>query len=135
MNVAVFTVVPVERFAGSNAAIRRPKVGISDQLSWNSRLTLAQEISCFSYDEEHRFRLDDSSLRYYYPPCLPADLNGGFDTFQRLDDTADEHLDALLDTIVALEREDGANCEADIITWRGMMTKVCRAKRLGRHSQ
>jgi RAT1-interacting protein len=54
-------------------------------------------------------------------------LNCGFDTFQKLDDTADEHLDALLETIMALEKETGKRCEADIITWRGMMTKVSRS--------
>lgn len=63
-------------------------------------------------------------MRYYYPPQLPADLNRGFDTFQKLDDSADEHLDALLRTIVAMEEETGKKCEADIVTWRGMMTKV-----------
>lgn len=63
-------------------------------------------------------------MRYYYPPRLPTDLNHGFDTFQKLDDSADEHLDALLDTIIALERETGSKCEADVVTWRGMMTKV-----------
>lgn len=64
-------------------------------------------------------------MRYYYPPSLPADLNRGFETFQKLDDSADEHLDALLKTIMSLEEEMGKRCEADIITWRGMMTKVC----------
>lgn len=86
-----------------------------------------QEIAYFSYDNEHNFRLDESSLRYYYPPQasqMPADLNEGFETFQKLDDTGDEHLDALLDTVVALEENTGSKCEADIITWRGMMTKV-----------
>ncbi|KAL1980855.1 hypothetical protein VTN96DRAFT_3390 [Rasamsonia emersonii] len=110
MNFHTFDIQPVNRFAGSNAAIRRPR-----------------EIAYFSYDDEHRFRLDDSSLRYYYPPNLPADLNRGFDTFQKLDDSADEHLDALLDTIIALEKDTGAKCEADIITWRGMMTKILTA--------
>jgi RAT1-interacting protein len=43
-----------------------------------------------------------------------------------LNDAADEHLDALLDTIVAMEKETGKKCESDIVTWRGMMTKVCR---------
>jgi RAT1-interacting protein len=84
----------------------------------------AQEIAFFSYDEKHQFRLDASSLRYYFPPYLPADLNRGFDTFQQLDDTNDDHLDGLVDTIAALEKEKGAKAEADIITWRGMMTKV-----------
>ena len=55
---------------------------------------------------------------------MPADLNIGFDTFQKLNDAADEHLDALLDTIMALEKDTGRKCEAEIITWRGMMTKV-----------
>jgi len=55
---------------------------------------------------------------------LPADLNRGFDTFQGLDDTNDDHLDGLVDTIAALEKEKGTKVEADIITWRGMMTKV-----------
>jgi RAT1-interacting protein len=63
-------------------------------------------------------------LRYYYPPTLPADLNRGFDTFQQLDDTNDDHLDGLLDAIVAHEKEKGSKLDIDIITWRGMMTKV-----------
>lgn len=86
--------------------------------------TLRQEIACFSYDENHEFRLDDSSIRYYYPPRLPADLSAGFDAFRQLDDTADDHLDGLLRAIVELERRTGQQCEADVITWRGMMTKV-----------
>ncbi|EAS37270.3 rai1 protein [Coccidioides immitis RS] len=110
MNSHTFDIHPLQRFAGSNAAIRRPK-----------------EIACFSYDDDHNFLLDESSLRYYYPPRLPVDLNGGFETFKKLDDSADEHLDALLDTIIALEKSTGAKCEADVITWRGMMTKLMTA--------
>ncbi|WEW61892.1 decapping endonuclease targeting mRNA [Emydomyces testavorans] len=110
MNSQLFDIQPLGRFAGSNAAIRRPK-----------------EITCFSYDDGHNFRLDESSLRYYYPPRLPADLNRGFDTFEKLDDSGDEHLDALLDAIVALEQRTGAKCEADVVTWRGMMTKLMTA--------
>lgn len=86
--------------------------------------TFGQEIACFSYDDQRRFSLGDASLSYYYPPRLPADLNVGFDTFQKLNDVADEHLDALLDTIMAHEKETEKTCEADIVTWRGMMTKV-----------
>jgi len=68
--------------------------------------------------------LDDSSIRYYYPPTLGADLSKGFDTFEKLDDTADDHLDSLLKTIMAHEEESGKRVDAEIITWRGMMTKV-----------
>jgi len=87
-------------------------------------LTLLQEIACFSYDDKHQFRLDDSSIKYYWPPTLGADLSRGFDTFEKLDDTADDHLDSLLKTIIAHEQELGKPVEADLITWRGMMTKV-----------
>ena len=87
-------------------------------------LTQLQEIAYFSYDDKHQFRLDDSSIRYYWPPYLGSDLSQGFDTFQKLDDTADDHLDSLLKTIIAHEQELGKSVEADVITWRGMMTKV-----------
>lgn len=100
-------------------------------LHGSDNVNIAQEITCFSYDDQHSFHLGDSSLRYYYPPRLPADLNRGYDTFQKLDDSADEHLDALLETIMALEKETGKKCEADIITWRGMMTKVSCLIRAG----
>lgn len=110
MNRTGFDIQPIGRFYASNTTIRRPK-----------------EIACFSYDDEHSFHLGDSSLRYYYPPKLPADLNQGFDEFQKLDDSGDEHLDALLETIMALEKETGKTSDADIITWRGMMTKILAA--------
>ena len=83
-----------------------------------------QEIAYFSYDDAHNFHLDDRSLRYYHPPRLGADLSKGFDTFQQLDDTADDHLDSLLKTIIALEKESGVKCEADVLSWRGLLTKV-----------
>ncbi|TKA82455.1 Decapping nuclease rai1 [Cryomyces minteri] len=108
--MAEFRIQPLARFEGSSAAIRRPK-----------------EIACFSYDENHQLRLDDSSLRYYYPPRLPVDLSQGFDTFKNLDDNADDHLDALLTTIMEMEKKDGKRCEADVVTWRGMMTKIMAA--------
>jgi RAT1-interacting protein len=83
-----------------------------------------QEFACFSYDEEHNFHLDDSSLKYYYNPQLGADLSKGFETFQKQDDSGDEHLDSLLKTIMAHEKETGQRIDANAVTWRGMMTKV-----------
>ncbi|KAL8701241.1 MAG: hypothetical protein Q9224_000586, partial [Gallowayella concinna] len=41
-----------------------------------------------------------------------------------LDDTADDHLDSLLKTLIDLEQRTGEKCQADVITWRGMMTKI-----------
>lgn len=63
-------------------------------------------------------------MRYYYPPSLPADLSKGFDTFRQIDDTADDHLDGLLEAIADYERKESKRVETEIITWRGMMTKV-----------
>ncbi|RDL35005.1 uncharacterized protein BP5553_06936 [Venustampulla echinocandica] len=105
-----FDIQPIGRFVGQSAAIKRPR-----------------EIACFSYDDEHNFRLDDSSVRYYYPPTLGADLSKGFDTFEKLDEADDDHLDSLLKTIIAYEQEMGKPVEADVITWRGMMTKFMAA--------
>ena len=83
-----------------------------------------QEIAYFSYDDQHQFHLDERSLRYYYPPNIGADLSKGFETFQQLDDTVDDHLDSLLKTIIDFERRTGTRCAANVITWRGMMTKA-----------
>ena len=47
-----------------------------------------------------------------------------FETFKQLDDTVDDHLDSLLKSIMNLEQRTGAKCSADIITWRGLLTKV-----------
>ncbi|KAJ5902471.1 RAI1-domain-containing protein [Penicillium taxi] len=108
--LAIFNIKPLDRFSGQSTSIKRPK-----------------EIACFSYDQERNFKLGDSSLAYYYPPSLPADLSAGFHSFQQLNDVPDEHLDALLETIIAQEKESGKKCDADIITWRGMMTKILTA--------
>ncbi|KAL8734484.1 MAG: hypothetical protein Q9166_001383 [cf. Caloplaca sp. 2 TL-2023] len=55
---------------------------------------------------------------------LTRRATSGFDKFQQLDDTADDHLDSLLKTIIDLEERTGEKCQADVITWRGMMTKI-----------
>ncbi|KAG9506054.1 decapping endonuclease targeting mRNA [Fusarium musae] len=104
---ARFSVQPIGRFAGASQPVKKPK-----------------EFACFSYDDNHEFHLDDSSLKYYYTPQLGADLSKGFDTFQKLDDTGDDHLDSLLKTIAAHEQETGKKIDANVVTWRGMMTKV-----------
>lgn len=107
MDRGSFNILPAQRWAGACAPMKRPK-----------------EIAYFSYDDEHKFHLDDSSLKYYYTPRLGADLCKGFDSFQKIDDSGNEHLDSLLRTIVELEKERGEKVEAHVITWRGMMTKL-----------
>ncbi|KAM3466026.1 hypothetical protein MY5147_005146 [Beauveria neobassiana] len=104
---AHFPVQPIGRFAGASQPVRRPK-----------------EIACFSYDENHEFSIGDASLKWYYTPQLGADLSKGFDTFEKLDDSKDEHLDSLLTTIMSHEKETGKRIDAHFVTWRGMMTKI-----------
>ncbi|KAL8781716.1 MAG: hypothetical protein Q9194_000220 [Teloschistes cf. exilis] len=83
-----------------------------------------KEIAFFSYDDAHQFHQDERSLRYYYPPRIGASLSDGFNRFEKLDDSVDDHLDSLLKTIVDLETRTKSRCQADVITWRGMMTKI-----------
>ena len=66
-------------------------------------------------------------MRYYYPARIGSALSQGFDTFQQLDDSTDDHLESLLKTIMDLEQRQGKKCVADFITWRGMMTKVSKS--------
>ncbi|KAK9769166.1 putative RAI1 like PD-XK nuclease-domain-containing protein [Seiridium cardinale] len=105
-----FNIQPIDRFSGDSQAVKRPK-----------------EIACFSYDDKHEFHLGDSSLKWYYPPELGADLSAGFETFDKHDDSGDEHLDSLLKTIIAHEQQEGKKIDAQIVTWRGMMTKIMSA--------
>lgn len=83
-----------------------------------------QEIACFSFDDDHNLRLDDSGVKYYYNPKLGASLSEGFDTFRKLDDKRDDHLDPLLKSLLEKEKREGRRVQADVVTWRGMMTKV-----------
>lgn len=87
--------------------------------------TRVQEFACFSYDDEHRFHHGDSSLRWYYTPQLGLDLSQGYETFVKHDDSKDEHLDSLLKTIIRHEQETKKKIDANIVTWRGCLTKVC----------
>ncbi|KAK6432922.1 decapping endonuclease targeting mRNA [Oleoguttula sp. CCFEE 5521] len=120
--MATFVIHPLDRFVVAKTAIKRPR-----------------EIAYFSYDDEHTLHpLSDKSLSYYYPPFVdvPADggqqrprisLSNGFDAFQKHDDSVDEHLVALLDTLASYEEREGHVVKADLITWRGMMTKIVTA--------
>lgn len=134
-----FPVQPVMRFLGASQPVKRPKVRRNKRrpaealhivecmfqyLVSDLTLYLEQEIACFSYDENHEFRPDASSMKYYYPPELGVDLSRGFNTFIKHDDSQDEHLDSLLKAIMLHEQETGTRIDAKVVTWRGMMTKV-----------
>ncbi|KAI0969801.1 RAI1 like PD-XK nuclease-domain-containing protein [Xylaria arbuscula] len=107
MSTPTFDIQPIGRFNGQSEAVKRPR-----------------EIACFSYDEKHELRIDDSSLQWYYPARLGADLSKGFDKFDKHDESIDEHLDSLLETIISHEKDEGKKIDAHVVTWRGMMTKI-----------
>ncbi|KAF8420494.1 RAI1 like PD-XK nuclease-domain-containing protein [Tirmania nivea] len=106
-NKSQFQIFPLGIFGGVSAAIKRPL-----------------EVTSFSFDEQHKLRHDDSSLRWYWPPKLGADLSRGLETFVKHDDSVDDHLNGLLAAIVKLEEKTGERVVADFVTWRGMMTKI-----------
>ena len=119
--MARFDIHPLNRFAGASTSIRRPR-----------------EFTYFSYDDNRKlYPLSERSLKYYYPPFIDdpgesgqarhrPDLSHGFDTFKQHDDKVDEHLDALLETLMQHEQKSGERMPADIVTWRGVITKVGR---------
>ena len=131
--MATFDFSSLERFASGSTSIRRPR-----------------EFTYFSYDDKHQLKpLSTESLCYYYPPTFAApgtrepltELSTGFDSFVQRDDSVDEHLDGLLNTLQAHEERhlervragegniEDVRTKADVVTWRGMMTKVCQLSR------
>ena len=117
--MASFNIQPLARFGGASTTIKRPR-----------------ELTYFSYDDNRTlYPQSEASLQYYYPPFIDSpsesgqakptiDLSRGFDTFKKHDDQIDEHLDSLLETIMSHEQKEGQRTKSDIITWRGIMTKV-----------
>ncbi|KAF1362240.1 RAI1-domain-containing protein [Lizonia empirigonia] len=83
-----FLIQPLCRFQGASASIKRPR-----------------EVAHFSYDDNHEYRDDESSINYYMPPPMGADLKEGFDTFRHYEDKEDPHLDSLLRALIHTERE------------------------------
>lgn len=108
--ISRFPIQPVNRFRGASASIKRP-----------------QEVASFSYDDSHNYVEDDSGINYYCPPRIGADLKAGFSTFRHHEDTSNPHLDSLLRALASKEKATGIKQPADLVTWRGMMTKILTA--------
>lgn len=56
---------------------------------------------------------------------MGADLKEGFETFKHHEDKEDPHLDSLLRALMEERIQGAGEVQADFVTWRGMMTKVC----------
>ena len=66
-------------------------------------------------------------------PVPPISLSKGFEDWVKGDSSIDSHLDGLLESIKAHEEQlmtggnevyENVKTKADIVTWRGMMTKA-----------
>lgn len=65
--------------------------------------------------------------KYYYPPTLgKKDLNVGYDQMIQRDESIPEHIDTLLDALTEANAKQPQDKQitADIVTWRGIMTKI-----------
>ncbi|KAF9928780.1 Dom-3 Z [Linnemannia zychae] len=82
-----FPVHPLHRFKVKCATFRQPI-----------------EIGSFSYNEQREFVMDDSQLKYYFPPDLtkPNNLSVNYDKYISRDLMVDEHIDALLDALICI---------------------------------
>lgn len=63
-------------------------------------------------------------MKWYYTPQLGVDLSQGYETFVKVDDSKDGHLDSLLKAVMLHEQETEKKIDVNLLTWRGMMTKV-----------
>ncbi|KAF8929471.1 hypothetical protein BGZ58_008926 [Dissophora ornata] len=93
-----FPLQPLDRFKVKSAPFRQPV-----------------EIGSFSYDEKRNFVMDDSQLKYYFPPDLrkPNNLSVNYDKYCTRDTFVDEHIDALLDALVCIrDREEQGPIQA-----------------------
>lgn len=102
-----FQIDPIERFA-KQSGVRQPV-----------------ELASFSFDARRQLHHDDSSLAYYWPISHPGvSLSTGFEQLTSRDESIDEHLDALLESLIHYESKHGSSkTSVDIVTWRGMVTK------------
>lgn len=116
--------VPLATIRTQAAAFERPMVPVQRPV----------ELLSFSYDNRRQlFMDDDRQMTYYLEADLNTSLNEGFpDKFEERDESVPEHLDALVHALWYGSQqskdpavEDPAGWwTADVITWRGIMTKV-----------
>lgn len=75
-------------------------------------------LGTYSHLTDRRIVHDDSSMAYYRAAPLGADLTYGVDTRVERDESVEEHLDGLVESLQRMgERARG------VVTWRGMLTR------------
>ncbi|CAO3621899.1 unnamed protein product [Cunninghamella blakesleeana] len=103
-----FPVYNINRYRGSSPVYKKPV-----------------EINSYSIDGNRHVWFDNRELKYYYP-ATGTDLSIGYDQFIQRNDTILEHLDTLLDALTDTRKKtkDDHLIKANIVTWRGIMTKI-----------
>ncbi|SNX85379.1 related to Protein RAI1 [Melanopsichium pennsylvanicum] len=137
------------------ATLKHPRLenGGSSPFTTSPPFQQPAPICSFSFDEHRKQHQDDRSKRFYtrpppynnpHPhltraqPVFGADLNYGLERFTQRDDSLPEHLDALVAALQhRTENATGSEAEkdeldrerrrADVVTWRGIITKICSA--------
>ncbi|KAF9581824.1 Dom-3 Z [Lunasporangiospora selenospora] len=85
------------------------------------RFTQPTEIGSFSYTEQRQFVMDDSQLKYYYPPDLSQNHNLSAKYEEYITRASvDEHIDALLDALIGIkDREEKSSQESSPVVEKG----------------
>ncbi|KAI8374469.1 RAI1 like PD-XK nuclease-domain-containing protein [Radiomyces spectabilis] len=88
-------------------------------------VTQPKELASFSIDHERKVWFDNRQLKYYYPNT-GNDLSVGYEQWITRDPSLMEHLDTLLDALTDTEQklQKPELSKVDIITWRGIITKI-----------
>ncbi|KAJ8663683.1 hypothetical protein O0I10_000932 [Lichtheimia ornata] len=106
-----FPVFPSHRYSGKCPEYKQPV-----------------EIQSYSIDANRRVWFDQRELKYYIEPKLSSPgpcLSRGYDRFIKRDESVPEHLDTLLDTLTTARLNGSPDVDhVDIVTWRGIMTKI-----------
>jgi RAT1-interacting protein len=61
---------------------------------------------------------------------MGENLEGGFERFEKFGEV-DEHLDSLVRAVKEFEERGGKEVVVDVVTWRGMMTKIMTVQTRG----
>ncbi|CAM0138236.1 unnamed protein product [Umbelopsis sp. WA50703] len=105
-----FALHPLGKYSGDCAVYKQPV-----------------ELQSFSIDHERTVHFDDRQLKYYYPADISdADLSVGYEQFIQRDENLKEHIDTLLDALTHYrsKESDPTLSQANIVTWRGIITKI-----------
>ncbi|KAH3679436.1 hypothetical protein WICMUC_000981 [Wickerhamomyces mucosus] len=107
--------------------------GVIKSFSLNERLPTTslkqpKELASFSRTFDGQFVNDDSCLSYFFLPDSDVDteidLQSGYKNFKEVDEQLDGQFTGLLRAIKGYEEKNNSKVKADIITFRGIMTKI-----------